>query len=138
MPEVVFYALGGRSIEQKRALIKDFTDAVVKNYKVDPGAVTITIVESAKETRRRAACSSATWVQRRPEKLRFDDSTERDASLSRPSAIFFLSILRACPGALMVSDCLPTLPARGDGGKQEGCGSFGALQSFTVRSRRKR
>ncbi len=32
MPEVVFYALGGRSIEQKRALIKDFTDAVVKNY----------------------------------------------------------------------------------------------------------
>jgi 4-oxalocrotonate tautomerase len=49
MPEVVFYALGGRSIEQKRALIKDFTDAVVKNYKVEPGAVTITIVESAKE-----------------------------------------------------------------------------------------
>jgi 4-oxalocrotonate tautomerase len=49
MPEVVFYALGGRSIEQKRALIKDFTDAVVKNYKVDPSAVTITIVESAKE-----------------------------------------------------------------------------------------
>jgi 4-oxalocrotonate tautomerase len=49
MPEVVFYALGGRSIEQKRALIKDFTDAVVRNYKVDPSAVTITIVESAKE-----------------------------------------------------------------------------------------
>jgi 4-oxalocrotonate tautomerase len=49
MPEVVFYALGGRSIDQKRALIKDFTDAVVKNYKVDPSAVTITIVESAKE-----------------------------------------------------------------------------------------
>ena len=45
MPEVVFYALGGRSVEQKRALIKDFTDAVVKNYKVDPSAVTITIVE---------------------------------------------------------------------------------------------
>jgi 4-oxalocrotonate tautomerase len=49
MPEIVFYALGGRSIEQKRALIKDFTDAVVKNYKVEPGAVTITIVESTKE-----------------------------------------------------------------------------------------
>jgi 4-oxalocrotonate tautomerase len=49
MPEVVFYALGGRSVEQKRALIKDFTDAVVKNYKVDPSAVTITIVESSKE-----------------------------------------------------------------------------------------
>jgi 4-oxalocrotonate tautomerase len=49
MPEVVFYALSGRSVEQKRALIKDFTDAVVKNYKVDPSAVTITIVESARE-----------------------------------------------------------------------------------------
>jgi 4-oxalocrotonate tautomerase len=49
MPEVVFYSLGGRSVEQKRALIKDFTDAVVKNYKVEPSAVTITIVESAKE-----------------------------------------------------------------------------------------
>jgi 4-oxalocrotonate tautomerase len=49
MPEVVFYALGGRSVDQKRALIKDFTDAVVKNYNVDASAVTITIVESAKE-----------------------------------------------------------------------------------------
>jgi 4-oxalocrotonate tautomerase len=49
MPEIVFYALGGRSIEQKRALIRDFTDAVVKNYNVDAGSVTITIVESTKE-----------------------------------------------------------------------------------------
>lgn len=49
MPEIVFYALGGRSVEQKRALIKDFTDAVVKHYHVDAGAVTITIVESARE-----------------------------------------------------------------------------------------
>ena len=65
MPEVVFYALGGRSVEQKRALIKDFTDAVVKNYKVDPSAVTITIVESQKRTRPRAAYCSATWVDRR-------------------------------------------------------------------------
>jgi 4-oxalocrotonate tautomerase len=49
MPEIVFYALSGRSVEQKRALVKDFTDAVVKNYKVDASAVTITIVESPKE-----------------------------------------------------------------------------------------
>jgi 4-oxalocrotonate tautomerase len=49
MPEIVFYAIGGRSVDQKRGLIKDFTDAVVKNYKVDPSAVTITIVESSKE-----------------------------------------------------------------------------------------
>lgn len=49
MPEIVFYAISGRSVEQKRALVKDFTDAVVKNYKVDPSAVTITIVELPKE-----------------------------------------------------------------------------------------
>jgi len=49
MPEVVFYALGGRSVEQKRALIKDFTDAVVKNYKVEPAAVVVTLVESEKQ-----------------------------------------------------------------------------------------
>src|SRR5262249_37879500 len=49
MPEIVFYALAGRSVEQKRALIKDLTDAVVKNYNVYAGSVTITIVESAKE-----------------------------------------------------------------------------------------
>jgi 4-oxalocrotonate tautomerase len=49
MPEIVFYALGGRSVDQKRALIRDFTDAVVKNYNVDASAVTVTIVESAKE-----------------------------------------------------------------------------------------
>ena len=49
MPEVVFYALGGRSVEQKRALIKDFTDAVVKNYKVEPSAVVVTLVESDKQ-----------------------------------------------------------------------------------------
>ncbi len=48
MPEIVFYALGGRTVEQKRALIKDFTDAVVKNYKVEPGAVTVTIIETPK------------------------------------------------------------------------------------------
>jgi 4-oxalocrotonate tautomerase len=49
MPEIVFYALAGRSVDKKRALIKDFTDAVVKNYGVDAGSVTVTIVESAKE-----------------------------------------------------------------------------------------
>jgi len=49
MPEVVVYALGGRSVDQKRALVKDITNAEVKNYSVEPGAVVVTIVESAKE-----------------------------------------------------------------------------------------
>jgi 4-oxalocrotonate tautomerase len=48
MPEVVVYALGGRSLDQKRGLMKDITDAVVKNYKVEPGAVVVTLVESEK------------------------------------------------------------------------------------------
>jgi 4-oxalocrotonate tautomerase len=48
MPEIVVYAIGGRSLDQKRALCKDITDAVVKNFKVEPGAVVITLVETAK------------------------------------------------------------------------------------------
>jgi 4-oxalocrotonate tautomerase len=49
MPEVVIYALGGRSLDQKRALMKDVTEAVVKNYKVEPSAVVVTLVESEKQ-----------------------------------------------------------------------------------------
>jgi len=49
MPEIVVYALGGRSQDQKRALMKDITDAVVKNYNVEPSAVVVTVVESAKD-----------------------------------------------------------------------------------------
>jgi 4-oxalocrotonate tautomerase len=49
MPEVVIYALGGRSLDQKRGLMKDVTDAVVKNFKVEPGAVVVTLVESEKQ-----------------------------------------------------------------------------------------
>jgi 4-oxalocrotonate tautomerase len=49
MPEVVIYTLGGRSLDQKRGLMKDITDAVVKNYKVEPGSVVVTLVESEKQ-----------------------------------------------------------------------------------------
>jgi 4-oxalocrotonate tautomerase len=49
MPEVVVYALGGRSLDQKRGLMKDITDAVVKNYKVEASAVVVTMVESEKQ-----------------------------------------------------------------------------------------
>ena len=51
MPEVVVYALGGRSLEQKRGLMKDITDAVVRNLGVDPEAVVVQIVESSKENK---------------------------------------------------------------------------------------
>lgn len=48
MPEVIVYAVEGRSFEQKKALVKDITQAVVKNFAVDAGAVTIQIVEAKK------------------------------------------------------------------------------------------
>jgi 4-oxalocrotonate tautomerase len=53
MPEIVVHAIEGRSIEQKRGLIKDLTDAVVKHYDVDASTVTINIVESARENKAR-------------------------------------------------------------------------------------
>ena len=51
MPEVVVYALGGRSLEQKRGLMKDITDAVVKNFSVPAEAVVVTLVETEKQAK---------------------------------------------------------------------------------------
>jgi 4-oxalocrotonate tautomerase len=51
MPEVIVYILEGRSIEQKRGLVKDITDAVVKNVGAPPEAVTVSLVESAKSAK---------------------------------------------------------------------------------------
>jgi 4-oxalocrotonate tautomerase len=49
MPEVVIYALGGRTQDQKRGLMKDITDAVTKNFGVKPEQVVVTLVESEKQ-----------------------------------------------------------------------------------------
>lgn len=48
MPEVVVYALEGRSVDQKRALMKDITAAVVKNFGASADNVVVTLVETAK------------------------------------------------------------------------------------------
>ena len=48
MPEVYVYAVEGRSLDQKRALVKDITDAVVKNIGAPAEAVTISLVETPK------------------------------------------------------------------------------------------
>ena len=45
MPEVI---VSGRTAEQKKALMKDITDAVVKNFSTKIEAVTVQIVESPK------------------------------------------------------------------------------------------
>jgi 4-oxalocrotonate tautomerase len=51
MPEVVVYALGGRSQDQKKGLMKDITEAVVKNYSVPADAVVVTLVETEKQSK---------------------------------------------------------------------------------------
>jgi 4-oxalocrotonate tautomerase len=54
MPEVYVHAVEGRTPEQKRALMKDITDAVVRNFGVSPETVVVTIVESLKVNKARA------------------------------------------------------------------------------------
>ena len=49
MPEVIVYCVEGRTPEQKKALMKDITDAVVKNFNTKIEAVTVQIVEIAED-----------------------------------------------------------------------------------------
>ena len=42
---------GGYTIEQKRGLVKDSTDAVVRNFSVAADVVVVQIVESAKDSK---------------------------------------------------------------------------------------
>jgi 4-oxalocrotonate tautomerase len=51
MPEVYVYAVEGRTIDQKRSLVKDITEAVVRNFKVTPEAVMVQIMESPKDSK---------------------------------------------------------------------------------------
>jgi|ETN01SMinimDraft_4_1059930.scaffolds.fasta_scaffold434780_1 4-oxalocrotonate tautomerase len=49
MPIVTVAALEGRNVDQKRSLVKDVTEAVIKNYNVAPDSVTIIIQDLSKE-----------------------------------------------------------------------------------------
>ena len=49
MPLVTVKVLEGKTIEQKRALVKDITEVVVKDFEVPASAVTIDIVDLSKE-----------------------------------------------------------------------------------------
>lgn len=42
------YLAEGRSLDQKRGLVKEITDAVVRNCAVKPEVVTVSIMETAK------------------------------------------------------------------------------------------
>src|SRR5206468_108387 len=54
MPEVYVHAVEGRTPAQKKALMKDITDAVVKNFGAPAEAVVVTIVESQKVNKAKA------------------------------------------------------------------------------------
>ena len=54
MPWVMIYADEGRTLEQKRGLVKDVTAAVSKNFAVSPDAVSIRIIEGKQENRAKA------------------------------------------------------------------------------------
>jgi 4-oxalocrotonate tautomerase len=49
MPLVTVKAVAGRTVEQKRGLVKDITEAVVKNFNTTPDAVIVDIIEMGKE-----------------------------------------------------------------------------------------
>ena len=51
MPEIIVYAVEGRTAEQKKSLMKDITDVVVRNFKVPAEAVVVQIVESKKDSK---------------------------------------------------------------------------------------
>jgi 4-oxalocrotonate tautomerase len=46
MPEIIVHAAAGRTPEQKKALMKDITDAVVKNFGVPLDSVTVSVIEA--------------------------------------------------------------------------------------------
>ena len=49
MPRVIIEADEGRTIDQKRGLAKDITEAVVNSFKVGLESVTIDIIEYSRE-----------------------------------------------------------------------------------------
>jgi len=53
MPEIVVYLAEGRARDAKKALMKDITDAVVKNFGVDAEMVVVQIVESPRDNKSR-------------------------------------------------------------------------------------
>ena len=53
MPEILVHIVEGRTAEAKKALMKDITDAVVKNFNVPAERVVVQIVESPKDSKSR-------------------------------------------------------------------------------------
>jgi len=54
MPRIIIQAFSGRTVEQKRELVRRITDVVVEVFEVEPEIVTIRIEEGEKENFARA------------------------------------------------------------------------------------
>ena len=81
MPEIYVHAVEGRTLDQKRALVRDITAAVVKNFNVPADSVMVEIVEfgEAKQGERRR------FVQRAVKDFRANRKHAVHASVSWPS-----------------------------------------------------
>ncbi len=53
MPEILVHIVEGRSVESKKALMRDITEVVVKNFNVPAERVVVQIVESARSSKMR-------------------------------------------------------------------------------------
>lgn len=53
MPEILVHVVEGRSAESKKALMRDITEAVVKNFEVPAERVVVQIVESVRSSKMR-------------------------------------------------------------------------------------
>ena len=51
MPEIIIYLAEGRTVDAKRAVVKDITDTIVKNFNVAAENVAIQIVEAPRENK---------------------------------------------------------------------------------------
>lgn len=51
MPEIVVFALSGRTPEQKRRLMRAITDAVAEHFEVPAGGIVVQIVESDRDSK---------------------------------------------------------------------------------------
>lgn len=53
MPEILVHIVEGRSVAAKKALMRDITEAVVRNFGVPAERVVVQIVESPKDSKSR-------------------------------------------------------------------------------------
>ena len=78
MPEIYVYAVEGRTLDQKRALVQDITAAVVKHFKVAPETVMVQIVASA-------FLSRWYWTSTRPPRSGAGPTTRNDVRRRLPA-----------------------------------------------------